>query len=258
MIVRLSAMILNRQQIQKKPEMPQTDKKPVWTAQILTLFPEIFPGPLGASLAGKALDKGLWAMNVVQIRDYALDKHRKVDDTPAGGGPGMVMRADVLAAAIDDVSKDDYPLVYLSPRGKRLDQELIREFASKKGITLLCGRFEGVDERVLKSRNIREVSLGDFILSGGELAALALMDAVVRTIPGVIGDTDTLTEESFESGLLEYPHYTRPKVWEGQEIPEVLQSGHHGKIKQWRQKQSEKLTEERRPDLWNQYLNQKK
>ncbi|MCF6216143.1 MAG: tRNA (guanosine(37)-N1)-methyltransferase TrmD [Emcibacter sp.] len=242
--------------------MPQTDKEPVWTAQILTLFPEIFPGPLGASLAGKALDKGLWAMNVVQIRDYALDKHRNVDDTPAGGGPGMVMRADVLAAAIDDVTKDkngdDYPLVYLSPRGRRLDQELIREFALKKGITLLCGRFEGVDERVLEARNIREVSLGDFILSGGDLAALALMDAVVRTIPGVVGDADILTEETFESGLLEYPHYTRPKVWEGQEIPEVLQSGHHGKIKQWRQKQSESLTKERRPDLWNQYLNQKK
>ncbi len=227
---------------------------PVWTAQILTLHPEIFPGPLGASLAGKALDKGLWAMEVTRIRDYATDRHRKVDDTPSGGGPGMVMRADVLGAAIDDVDKDDWPLVYLSPRGTRLDQKMIREFASKKGITLICGRFEGVDERLLERRNITEVSLGDFILSGGELAAMALMDAVVRTIPGVIGDADTLTEETFEAGLLEYPHYTRPRIWEGQEIPEVLQSGHHGKIREWRRAQSEKLTRERRPDLWEKYI----
>jgi len=251
-------MIRGRMWVQKKRKMSD----PIWTAQILTLFPEIFPGPLGASLAGKALDKGLWAMNVVQIRDYALDKHRNVDDTPAGGGPGMVMRADVLAAAIDDVSKDknggDYPVVYLSPRGRKMDQELVRELALKKGITLLCGRFEGVDERLLETRNIMEVSLGDFVLSGGEIAAMALMDAVVRTIPGVIGDADTLLEETFESGLLEYPHYTRPKVWDGQEIPEVLQSGHHGKIKQWRLEQSENLTRERRPDLWKQYLNQNK
>ncbi len=235
----------------------------VWTAQVLTLHPEMFPGPLGVSLAGKALDKGLWAMNVTQIRDYATDKHRNVDDTPSGGGPGMVMRADVLAAAIDDVScdgknSDEWPLVYLSPRGKRLDRDLIREFAGKKGITLLCGRFEGVDERVLEARNIQEVSLGDFVLSGGELAAMALVDAVVRTIPGVIGDADTLTEESFEVGLLEYPHYTRPKVWEGREIPEVLQSGHHGKIKEWRTGQSEKLTKTRRPDLWEKYIRPQK
>ena len=241
-----------------------TDHK--WTAQVLTLFPEIFPGPLGASLAGKALEKGLWNMDVVQIRDYATDKHRNVDDTPSGGGPGMVMRADVLGAAIDDmVSKqpqsehgDDWPLVYLSPRGKRLDQAMIREFGTKKGVTLLCGRFEGVDERLLEGRNIIEVSLGDFILSGGDIAAMALMDAVVRTIPGVIGDADTLTEETFESGLLEYPHYTRPKVWEGREIPEVLQSGHHGKIKEWRLDQSESLTKARRPDLWEEYKRVKK
>lgn len=232
--------------------------EPVWTAQVLTLFPEMFPGPLGVSLAGKALDKGLWAMNVVQIRDYATDKHRNVDDTPSGGGPGMVMRADVLAAAIDDVTNEDWPLVYLSPRGKRMDQEMIREFGAKKGITLLCGRFEGVDERVLEGRDIIEISLGDFVLSGGELAAMALVDAVVRTLPGVVGDADTLTEESFETGLLEYPHYTRPKVWEGREIPEVLQSGHHGKIKEWRQEQSEKLTKERRPDLWENYNKVKK
>lgn len=248
--------------------------KNVWQAQLLTLYPEMFPGPLGVSLAGKALEKGLWAMDVVQIREYALDKHRNVDDTPSGGGPGMVMRADILAAAIDDVvakraqnpqdklsgqeETNDFPLVYLSPRGRRLDQQLVREFASKKGITLICGRFEGVDERVLEARNIMEVSLGDFVLSGGEVAAMALMDAVVRTLPGVIGEPETLTEESFESGLLEYPHYTRPKIWEGREIPEVLQSGHHGKIKEWRLEQSEKLTRERRPDLWEQYLKAKK
>jgi len=238
----------------------------IWTAQILTLYPEMFPGPLGGSLAGKALDKGLWAMDVVHIRDYAHDKHHNVDDTPSGGGPGMVMRADVLAAAIDDVvaqqpdevKDDEWPLVYLSPRGKRLDQDMVREFASKKGITLLCGRFEGVDERLLEARNIIEVSLGDFVLSGGEIAAMALMDAVVRTIPGVIGDANTLDEESFESGLLEYPHYTRPKVWEGRDIPDVLQSGHHGKIKEWRKAQSEKLTKQRRPDLWKKYIEREK
>ncbi|PCI32875.1 MAG: tRNA (guanosine(37)-N1)-methyltransferase TrmD [Alphaproteobacteria bacterium] len=240
--------------------------EPVWTAQILTLFPEMFPGPLGVSLAGKALDKGLWAMDVAQIRDYATDKHRNVDDTPSGGGPGMVMRADVLGAAIDDVvaqQPDDvedgeWPLVYLSPRGQSLDQELVRELASKKGITLICGRFEGVDERVLDARNVTEISLGDFVLSGGEVAAMALMDAVVRTIPGVIGAAETLAEESFESGLLEYPHYTRPKVWEGRDIPDVLQSGHHGKIKAWRLEQSETLTKERRPDLWEKYISARK
>lgn len=232
--------------------------EPVWTAQVLTLYPEMFPGPLGVSLAGKALDKGLWAMNVTQIRDYATDRHRNVDDTPSGGGPGMVMRADVLAAAMDDVKRDNWPLVYLSPRGRKLDRDMIREFAAQKGITLICGRFEGVDERVLEARNIMEVSLGDFVLSGGEVAAMAVMDAVVRTIPGVIGDGDTLNEESFEAGLLEYPHYTRPRIWEGREIPDVLQSGHHGKIKQWRTAQSEKLTKARRPDLWKKYIRHQK
>ncbi len=235
----------------------------VWQAQLLTLYPEMFPGPLGVSLAGKALEKGLWSMDVVQIRDYATDKHRNVDDTPSGGGPGMVMRADVLAAAIDDVAARrpeaaDFPIVYLSPRGKRLDQAMVRDFAGKRGVTLVCGRFEGVDERVLEARNIMEVSLGDFVLSGGEVAAMALMDAVVRTLPGVIGEPETLDEESFESGLLEYPHYTRPRVWEGREIPEVLQSGHHGKIREWRLEQSKKLTRERRPDLWEQYLKARK
>ncbi len=237
----------------------------MWHAQILTLFPEMFPGPLGLSLAGKALEKKLWSMDVMQIRDHALDKHRSVDDTPAGGGPGMVMRADVMGRAIDaavakrleNISGEDWPLVYLSPRGKKLDQKMVQEFAQKDGITLICGRFEGLDERVLEKRNVQEVSLGDFILSGGEIAAMMLMDAVVRLIPGVIGEPDTLLEESFTSGLLEYPQYTRPQVWEGEEIPDVLTSGHHGKIKEWRQQCSEKLTKERRPDLWKEYSRNK-
>lgn len=238
----------------------------MWQAQILTLFPEMFPGPLGLSLAGKALEKKLWSMDVMQIRDHALDKHRSVDDTPAGGGAGMVLRSDVMGRAIDEamakrpegITNDDWPLIYLSPRGKRLNQEMVHDFASKKGVTLICGRFEGLDERVIENRNVLEVSLGDFVLSGGEIAALMLMDAVVRLIPGVIGEPDTLLEESFTSGLLEYPQYTRPQLWEGFEIPDVLLSGHHGKIKEWRQKMSEKLTKERRPDLWKEYKRNKK
>lgn len=237
----------------------------MWQAQILTLFPEMFPGPLGHSLAGKALDKKLWSMDVMQIRDHALDKHRNVDDTPSGGGPGMVMKADVMGRAIDaaqagrpvGTSDEDWPLIYLSPRGKKLDQGMVHDFATKKGITLVCGRFEGLDERVLEKCNIQEVSLGDFVLSGGEIAALMLMDAVVRLIPGVIGEPDTLLEESFTSGLLEYPQYTRPQEWEGLEIPDVLMSGHHEKIKEWRLAQSKKLTKERRPDLWNEYSHKK-
>lgn len=237
----------------------------MWQAQILTLFPEMFPGPLGLSLAGKALEKKLWSMDVMQIRDHAQDKHRSVDDTPAGGGPGMVMRADVMGRAIDaalakrpkNISSEKWPLIYLSPRGRRLDQNMVHDFAQKDGITLICGRFEGLDERVLEKRNVQEVSLGDFILSGGEIAAMMLMDAVVRLIPGVIGEPDTLLEESFTSGLLEYPQYTRPQIWEGEEIPDVLTSGHHGKIREWRQQCSEKLTKERRPDLWKEYSHNK-
>ena len=201
----------------------------------------------------------------MQIRDHALDKHRSVDDTPAGGGPGMVMRADVMGRAIDaaverrpqGTNEADWPLIYLSPRGKRLDQQMVHDFAGKKGITLICGRFEGLDERVLEKRNVQEVSLGDFVLSGGEIAAMMLMDAVVRLIPGVIGEPDTLLEESFTSGLLEYPQYTRPQEWEGLEIPDVLTSGNHGKIKESRQKMSEELTKERRPDLWKEYSRNK-
>lgn len=237
----------------------------MWQAQILTLFPEMFPGPLGMSLAGKALKNNLWGMDVMQIRDHATDKHRSVDDTPAGGGAGMVLRADVMGRAIDaavskrpeGVTKEDWPLIYLSPRGKRLDQKMVHDFASKKGITLICGRFEGLDERVLEKKEVMEVSLGDFVLSGGEIAAMMLMDAVVRLIPGVIGEPDTLLEESFSSGLLEYPQYTRPQMWEGLGIPDVLTSGHHGKIKDWRLKMSEKLTEKRRPDLWKEYIEAK-
>lgn len=223
-----------------------------WEARVLTLFPEMFPGPLGVSLAGKALAAGVWALQVTDIRNFATDRHRTVDDTPAGGGPGMVMRADVVARALDAVGGNG-PLYYLSPRGRVIDQALVRDLAAGTGVTLLCGRFEGIDERVLEARGVEELSLGDFILSGGEIAALALLDAVVRLIPGVVGDPDTLAEESFENGLLEYPHYTRPPEWEGRAIPEVLLGGHHERIRAWRRTQAERLTQERRPDLWAKY-----
>ena len=226
-------------------------------AQVLTLFPEMFPGPLGDSLAGKALEKGLWSLDAINIRDFAEDKHRTVDATPAGGGAGMVMRADVLARAIDHAqtkSTPETPVFYLSPRGKVFDQKMANRFAKMEGITLICGRFEGVDERILESRGIEEISIGDFILSGGELAALAVLDSVVRLLPGVIGDDASLAEESFNTGLLEYPQYTRPQVWEDKEIPEVLTSGHHEKIKAWKLEMSENLTRQRRPDLWEKYV----
>ena len=227
----------------------------MWTASVLTLFPDLFPGPLGASLAGKALDAGLWSLDAVNIRDFATDKHRTVDDTPAGGGPGMVMRADVLAAAIDGARApgDDRPAYYLSPRGAPVTQCLVRNLAEGPGILLLCGRFEGIDERVIEGRNLQELSLGDFVLSGGEIAAMAVIDAAVRLLPGVMGAEASGTEESFEQGLLEYPHYTRPQEWEGHAIPEVLTSGNHGKIAEWRREQAERLTRERRPDLWAKY-----
>ena len=228
----------------------------VWTAQALTLFPDVFPGPLGQSLAGRALTDGLWALETLDIRDFARDKHRSVDDTPAGGGPGMVMRADVLGAAIDAArarAGADWPLIYPSPRGGRFDQARARDWAGRGGVTFVCGRFEGVDERVLEARGVDEVSLGDFVLSGGELAAMAMIDAVVRLLPGVVGDQATLAEESFERGLLEYPHYTRPATWEGRAIPEVLLSGHHGRIAEWRLERAEEMTRLRRPDLWSTY-----
>ncbi len=225
-------------------------------AQILTLYPEMFPGPLGLSLAGTALEKKIWSFETANIRDFATDKHKTVDGTPAGGGPGMVMRADVLAAAIDSAGKNagaDWPLVYLSPRGIPFDQAMAREFSAKGGITLICGRFEGVDQRVLDSRSVLEVSVGDYILSGGEVAALAVLDSIIRLLPGVVGDETSLKDESFSAGLLEYPQYTRPQDFEGRKIPDILTSGHHEKIRAWRLEMSEKLTRQRRSDLWEKY-----
>jgi tRNA (guanine37-N1)-methyltransferase len=224
-----------------------------WRATVLTLFPEMFPGPLGASLAGKALESGVWRLETVDIRDFARDKHRSVDDAPFGGGPGMVMRPDVLDVAIDGAGGVG-PLLYLTPRGRVLDQALVKELAAGPGLRLVCGRFEGVDERVLEARAPVEVSLGDFVLSGGEPAAVALLDACVRLLPDVLGEPETLAEESFEAGLLEYPHYTRPAVWQGRSVPEVLLSGHHERIRQWRLERAEEATRKRRPDLWERYL----
>ena len=224
-----------------------------WTATVLTLFPEMFPGPLGHSLAGKALAEGLWCMRAVDIRDFARDKHRSVDDAPFGGGPGMVMRPDVVDAAIEGTPAPG-PLIYLSPRGRRLDEARVRELAAGPGVRLLCGRFEGVDERVIEARAMEEICLGDFVLSGGEPAAVALIDACVRLLPGVVGDAAVLEEESFARGLLEYPHYTRPAEWQGRRVPEVLVSGHHEKVRAWRQRQAEAATRARRPDLWQRYL----
>src|ERR1700733_3263272 len=205
-----------------------------WRASVLTLFPEMFPGPLGVSLVGKALEKRLWSLDVRDIRDHGLGKHRTVDDTPSGGGPGMVMRADVVAAAIDAVERGSRPLIYLSPRGAPLTQARVRDLAAGPGAILLCGRFEGLDERVIEARAIEEISLGDFVLAGGEIAAMALIEAAVRLIPGVLGDATSPAEESFSGGLLEYPHYTRPQAFEGRPIPDVLTSGNHKEISTWR------------------------
>ena len=229
-----------------------TDK--AWTARILTLFPDMFPGPLGQSLAGKALEKGIWRLETMQIRDFATDKHRTVDDTPFGGGAGMVMRPDVVDAALAAATQDGLkPAIYLTPRGRLLKQDLVQELAAGPGVVVLCGRYEGLDERVIEARGLLEVSLGDFVLSGGEPAALALIDACVRLLPGVMGAEATLDEESFETGLLEYPHYTRPADWNGKSVPEVLISGHHERIQSWRQTQAEETTKLRRPDLWDAY-----
>jgi tRNA (guanine37-N1)-methyltransferase len=224
-----------------------------WQATVLTVFPEMFPGPLGQSLAGKGLEKGSWALDVLDIRDFARDKHRSVDDEPFGGGAGMVMRADVVDRALDAVADRPGPVIYLSPRGRLLDQALVRELAGGPGMVLLCGRYEGVDQRVLDARGIDEVSVGDYVLSGGEPAAIVFIDAVVRLLPGVMGNEASPGEESFESGLLEYPHYTRPAEWQGREVPGVLTSGHHEKIRQWRRAEAERMTEQRRPDLWVRY-----
>lgn len=222
-----------------------------FAASVLTLYPEMFPGPLGASLAGKGLEAGAWSLAVTQIRDFASNKHRSVDDTPAGGGAGMVMRADVLAAALDAVApaEDVRPRLLMSPRGRPLDQDFVRTLATGPGAVILCGRFEGVDQRLIEARGLVEVSIGDYVLSGGELAAMVLLDAVIRLLPGVMGKAESGEEESFEDDLLEYPHYTRPRVFEGREIPEVLTSGDHGRIAAWRLAEAERLTAERRPDL---------
>ncbi|KAA5604784.1 tRNA (guanosine(37)-N1)-methyltransferase TrmD [Roseospira marina] len=232
------------------------DTPPCWTAMVLTLFPEMFPGPLGLSLAGKALTDGVWALRTADIRDYARDRHRTVDDTPFGGGAGMVMRPDVVSDAIaaNHDPAEGRRLIYLSPRGRRLDQPLVRELAAGPGVTLVCGRYEGLDQRVLDAWAMDEVSVGDVVLSGGETAALVLLDAVARLLPGVTGKVESLEDESFEHGLLEYPHYTRPREWSGRSVPEVLISGHHGRVAQWRREQAEAVTRERRPDLWARYV----
>lgn len=233
--------------------------KDAWAARVVTLFPEAFPGILGQSLTGKALDQGLWTLETIDLRLFGEGKHRNVDDTPAGGGAGMVLRPDVVGAALEqaaDGTPDDrarWPVIYLSPRGRRFDQATARRFAAAEGITLLCGRFEGVDERVLDHYGIEEVSLGDFVLTGGEIAAQALIDATVRLIPRVLGNQASTEEESFSDGLLEHPQYTRPAIWHGRGIPDILLSGHHAKIAAWRRAMAERLTKERRPDLWRAY-----
>ncbi|AMW34088.1 tRNA (guanosine(37)-N1)-methyltransferase TrmD [Haematospirillum jordaniae] len=228
-----------------------------FSVRILTLFPEMFPGPLGLSLLGKALADEVWSLETVDIRAFASDKHRSVDDAPFGGGAGMVMKPDVIDAALGAVKPRPGRLLYLSPRGKLLNQALAKELAAEPALTLLCGRYEGVDQRVIDAWDMEEVSLGDFVLTGGEIAAMALVDAVVRLLPGVVGKTESLEEESFERGLLEYPLYTRPADWKGRVVPEVLLSGHHARVAQWRLVQSECITRHRRPDLWERYCAQK-
>jgi tRNA (guanine37-N1)-methyltransferase len=220
-----------------------------WRASVLTLFPAMFPGPLGQSLAGRALETGVWSLDVTNIRDFANDRHRTVDDTPFGGGAGMVLRPDIVDAAVQSVA-DDRPLVCLTPRGRRFTQADAQRFAAGSGLILLCGRYEGVDQRVIEARAMDEISIGDYVLSGGELAALVLLDSIVRLLPGVMGAAESAVDESFSAGLLEYPHYTRPAEWQGRRVPDVLLSGHHGAVAAWRQAESERITHERRPDLW--------
>lgn len=229
-----------------------------WSAAILTLYPEMFPGPLGVSLIGKALAKRIWTLDVHDIREHGIGRHHTVDDTPAGGGPGMVLRADVAIAAIDAVARDARPIIYLSPRGAPLTQARVTALAQGPGAILLCGRFEGLDERAIEARQIEEISLGDFVLAGGEIAAMALLEAVVRLLPGVLGDAASTTDESFASGLLEYPHYTRPQNVAGLAIPDVLNQGNHKEIAKWRRQRAEELTKARRPDLWTLYEKSKR
>ena len=227
----------------------------MWHTQIFTLYPEIFPGPLMKGLYGKALEKKLWDMKVVNIRDAATDKHKTVDDTPYGGGSGMLLKADVLANSLDKNNVDGERIFYLSPRGKKFDQNFAKELSKEKSISLICGHFEGVDERVLKTRNIEEISIGDYVLSGGETAAFVVLDSILRLLPGVLGNDKSIDDESFQNGLLEYAQYTKPQIWEEKSVPEVLLSGDHNKIKNWRLSQSEAITRDRRPDLWQKYKN---
>lgn len=252
----IGATLKPRELMVDRPDLAQA-----WTAQILTLFPGTFPGLLGESLTGKALKDGLWQLQTTDLRIFGEGRHRNVDDTPAGGGAGMVLRADVLGNAIDHTRRNargNMPILYMSPRGKRFDQAMARDLAACDGATILCGRFEGVDERVLEHYNIIEVSMGDFVLTGGELPAQALIDATVRLLPGVLGNADSIQEESHSNGLLEHPQYTKPAEWQGRKIPDVLLSGHHGKIAEWRREMSEKITQDRRPDLWDAHLNKPK
>jgi len=225
----------------------------MFQAQVFTLYPEVFPGPLAKGLYGKALSNKLWNLNVINIRDAATDKHKTVDDTPYGGGTGMLLKADVLAKALDQKVKKGERIFYLSPKGKKFDQKLAQELAKEKSISLICGHFEGVDERVLTTRNIEEISIGDYVLSGGETAALVVLDSILRLLPGVIGNDKSSLDETFENGLLEYPQYTKPQIWEEKSVPDVLLSGDHNKIKDWRLSQSEAITRDRRPDLWQKY-----
>jgi tRNA (guanine37-N1)-methyltransferase len=225
----------------------------MWQAQVFTLYPEVFPGPLSKGLYGKALSKKLWNLNIVNIRDAAEDKHKTVDDTPYGGGSGMLLKPDVLAKSLDQNEIKGGRIIYLSPKGKKFDQNYAQELSDEKSISLICGHFEGVDERVLSTRNIEEISIGDYVLSGGETAAFVVIDSVLRLLPGILGNENSKVDESFENGLLEYPQYTKPQIWEEKAVPEVLLSGDHSKIKDWRLSQSEAITRDRRPDLWEKY-----
>ena len=230
----------------------------MWTARVFTLYPEIFPGPLNKGLYGRALKKKLWKLDIVNIRDFAADKHKTVDDTPFGGGSGMLLKADVLGKSIDKKIKKGERIIYLSPKGKKFNQKIARKMSKEKNINLICGHFEGVDERILETRDIEEISIGDYILSGGESASFVVIDAVLRLLPGVLGNNFSKDEETFENGLLEYPQYTKPQIWEKKSVPEVLLSGDHAKIKDWRLSQSKDITRRRRPDLWKKYLKKKK
>ena len=225
----------------------------MWQAQVFTLYPEVFPGPLSKGLYGKALSKKLWNLNIVNIRDAAEDKHKTVDDTPYGGGSGMLLKADILAKSLDQNKIEGEKVIYLSPKGKKFDQNYAQELSNEKSVSFICGHFEGVDERVLSTRNIEEISIGDYILSGGETAAFVVIDSILRLLPGVLGNENSRLDESFENGLLEYPQYTKPQIWEEKAVPEVLLSGDHSKIKDWRLSQSEAITRVRRPDLWQKY-----